>query len=82
VYVIAFTAYGVPVAALPSDVVSIPFAGKVCIFIIRFASVVSWSKTCPEKSIVPVNATEIVNPADVGFELIAVPTFTTELEPS
>ena len=71
VYVIAFTAYAVPVAALEPDTVRIPFVGKLVSFIVRFASVVSWSLTCDEKSMVSVPVIVLVNVVEAGKQLCA-----------
>jgi len=72
VYIIAFTGYATPVAAVAPDTVSTAFAGKVSSFIVRFAAVVSWSLTCVEKSIVAVPVIVSVNVVETGRQLKAV----------
>ena len=70
-YVIALIAYAVPIAALPANVVSTPFDGNVSTFIVRFATFVSTSLTCLEKSIVSVPVIVFSNDVDVGRQLKA-----------
>jgi len=84
VYVIALIAYAVPSTAVAFDAVSTPFDGNVSTFIVRFATFVSTSLTCLEKSIVSVPVIAFSNDVDTGRQLktfAAIVTVPTGLSP-
>ena len=84
VYVIALIAYDCTIEMLPANVVSTPFDGNVSTFIVRFATFVSTSLTCLEKSIVSVPVIAFSNDVDTGRQLktfAAIVTVPTGLSP-